>query len=41
MYYELSKKEYALKNISDGFILNEKGIFSGARKASQNNKAVH
>ncbi len=36
-----SKKEYALKEVTDGVILNEKGIFSGARKASQNNKAVH
>jgi hypothetical protein len=36
-----SKKEYALKDVTDGVILNEKGVFSGARKDSQNNKAVH
>ncbi|MCP2029657.1 hypothetical protein L1276_004851 [Flavobacterium sp. HSC-32F16] len=36
-----SKEEYPLKNTADGVILNEGGFFSGARTASQNNKAVH
>ncbi|MBS7254680.1 type VI secretion system tube protein TssD [Flavobacterium branchiicola] len=36
-----SKEEYALKNVSDGSILNENGVFSGARTNSQNNNAVH
>ncbi|KQO32762.1 hypothetical protein ASF10_20100 [Flavobacterium sp. Leaf82] len=36
-----STKEYTLKEVTDGVISNEKGVFSGARKASQNNKAVH
>jgi hypothetical protein len=36
-----SKEEYALKNVTDGSILNENGVFSGARINSQNNSAVH
>lgn len=36
-----SKKEYALKNVADGSILNNKGVFSGARTNSQNNSAVN
>ncbi|PAM95949.1 hypothetical protein B4N84_05210 [Flavobacterium sp. IR1] len=36
-----SKEEYALKNVEDGVILNENGVFSGARTKSQNNNAVH
>ncbi|WP_119792223.1 hypothetical protein [Flavobacterium anhuiense] len=36
-----SKEEYTLKNVTDGSILNENGVFSGARTNSQNNSAVH
>jgi hypothetical protein len=36
-----SKKEYTLKDVTDGVISNGNGVFSGARKTSQNNKAVH
>ena len=36
-----SKEEYTLKNVTDGVVLNEGGVFSGAKKDSQKNNAVH
>ncbi|MCC9073691.1 DUF4280 domain-containing protein [Flavobacterium sp. F-65] len=36
-----SKEEYTLKDVTDGSIINENGVFSGARANSQNNNKVH